>query len=317
MYHRIVLIIISFLISPLNYAVSATPWLTGPLLAASGHTIPRGHTNFEMYGLDIFTHGRYDEAGRLRRTPTFRTFVANPVLTHGFTDWMDVQLVVPYVFNNTQGQGFNNIGDVSTAIGFQILEQKNSFWKTDLRFTIEETFPTGHFERLNSTSLGTDSTGLGNHQTQFSLNFQKLTQIQSHFLRTRLILDYVYFGPASVHGRNSYGGDISTNGIIDSSSEIDADLAIEYGLTQNWVLVMEGYVSQGDESRFNGVASSNLISGPPVNIGSGAFFEAALAPAIEYNFTSNLGLIGGVWFPVRSRNTADFIAYVLALNVFW
>ncbi|MGC1182827.1 hypothetical protein [Legionella sp.] len=65
---------------------------------------------------------------------------------------------------------------------------------------------------------------------------------------------------------------------------------------------MEGYYSNGQETRFAGIIDT--INNNTVSIGSKQFYEYGLAPALEYNFTSNLGIIGGVWFPVKGENTA-------------
>lgn len=300
-----------------NSAV-AGPWFTGPLLAPAGHTIPSGHTNFEMYGLDVVTDGQYLESGRRVRSPLFRSLVANPVLTHGFTDWMDAQMVIPYVYNSTRGHHYHRLADVSAALGFQLIEQKESKWKPDLRFVVQETFPTGRFDSLNPDFAGTDATGLGSYQTQFALNFQYLAEVfTSHYLRTRLSLTRLYSSRVNVVGLNSYGGSTTTQGSINTGVENDADLAFEFTLTQNWVAVMEGYISEGQATRFNGIVNIGNLGGPSPNIGSGSFYEEALAPALEYNFNQNVGLIGGVWFPIKGRNTSHYITYVLALNAYW
>lgn len=34
----------------LSSTANAGPWWTGPLLAPAGHTIPKGHSNLELYG---------------------------------------------------------------------------------------------------------------------------------------------------------------------------------------------------------------------------------------------------------------------------
>lgn len=296
----------------------AAPWFTGPLLAPSGHTIPRGHVNLEVYGLHIASDGSYNASGQLIRNPLFTTRVANPIMSIGLNDWMDAQFSLPYIFANTRKVNSNRLGDVAAALGFQILEQKDSAWKPNLRFAIQETIPTGRFDRLNPLALGTDSTGLGSYQTQFALNFQHLTEVFStHYLRTRLSLTRLYSSQVNVHGLNSYGGSVTTNGVIATGVENDANLAFEFTLTQHWVAVMEGYVSQGDSTRFNGNFGIGNLGSPDNHIGSGSYYEEALAPAIEYNFNSNIGLIGGVWFPIKGRNTSHYITYMMALNAYW
>lgn len=296
----------------------ADPWFTGPLLAPAGHNVARGHTNLEIYGLDVLTDGQYNQSGQLVHSPLFKSLVANPILTHGFTDWLDAQISLPYVFNSTRGVHYNRLTDISIALGFQLVEQKGSPKRADVRILVQEVFPTGRYENLNPQLLGTDSTGLGSNQTQIGLNLQYLIEVfNSHYLRSRLILSHLHSSSVEVHGFSSYGGALATRGRINPGAENDIDLAFEFTLTQNWVAVLEGTFSKGNSTRFNGILSIGDLGGPSVNIGNGDFSEKALAPALEYNFNENIGLIGGVWFPVSGQNTAHYMTYVLALNTYW
>lgn len=318
MLHLVKLSFIFLFITFFNQFAFAGPWFTGPLLAPAGHTIPKGHTNIEVYGLDVLTDGSYNNFGVLNTARTFRTLVVNPIMTHGFTDWLDVQLVLPYVFNSTRGVNYNRLADIGVTLGFQLVEQNGSPKRMDVRVLVQETLPTGRYQNLGPTNIGTDSTGLGSYQTQFGLDFQYLFEVyNSHYLRTRLIFSRLYSTPVNVSGLNSYGGTIATRGKINPGTENGIDLAFEYTLTQNWVAVMEGTMSNGQATRFNGILNIGNIGGPGATIGSGQYREKALAPALEYNFSGNLGLIGGVWFPVSGKNTSHYMTYVLALNAYW
>jgi hypothetical protein len=318
MLHLLKLSFIFLCITLFSESTIASPWFTGPLLAPAGHTTPKGHTNFEIYGLDVLTNGSYNNFGKFIRSRTFRTFVANPILTHGFTDWLDLQLTLPYAFNSTRGINYNHVADTAVALGIQVFEQNKSPKRMDVRILIQETFPTGKYNHLNPSFLGTDSTGLGSYQTLLGLNFQYLKELyNSHYLRTRLILSRLYAAPVNVAGLNSYGGTIATSGRINPGTENGIDLAFEYTLTQNWVAVMEGTYTKGQATRFNGTLNIGNIGGPNATIGSGDYNETALAPALEYNFTDSLGLIGGVWFPIAGKNTSHYMTYVLALNAYW
>lgn len=299
-------------------SVQAEPWLTGPILAPAGHTVPGGHTNFEFYALSVNSNGIFNGSGDFVRAPLFRAFVLNPILTHGFTDWLDVQLTLPYTFDSTQGVNSNRLADTTVSLGFQLLEQKNRPGKVDLRLLLQETFPTGRYDRLNPLALGTDSTGLGSYQTQLGLDFQYLSELfPSHYLRTRLILSTLFASDVQIHGLSSYGGTTTTRGTIKGGNESTIDLAFEYTLTQNWVAVMEGYATSGDATRFDGSVEIGNLGSPTAQIGNGNYSQIGLAPAIEYNFNANVGLIGGVWFPIQGSNTSHFMTYVLALNSFW
>lgn len=308
--------IIFLCISIFSEITYADPWFTGPILAPSGHNVARGHTNLEIYGLDVFTNGQYNTHGKVTSIPLFKSFLVNPLLTHGFTDWLDFQLSIPYAFNRTQGMSYDRITDTSLGAGLQLVEQKKSKWLPDVRFFIQEIFPTGKFENLNPSFLGTDATGLGSYRTLFSLNLQYLKEIyDAHYLRTRLILSRLYSSSVKVHGLNSFGGTPNTDGAVNTGAQDNVDLAFEYTLTQNWVAVMEGYFSEGQATRFNGIL--DIVNDGATGLLSGQYYEIGLAPALEYNFTANIGLIGGVWFPVKGKNTSRFTTYVLALNAYW
>ncbi|MCB1827280.1 MAG: hypothetical protein KDH94_02560 [Coxiellaceae bacterium] len=54
--------------------------------------------------------------------------------------------------------------------------------------------------------------------------------------------------------------------------------------------------------------------GLPVPVSEVSTNSFSIAPAIEYNFNGNLGIIAGVWFGVDGRNTPEFASYVFSLD---
>ncbi|KTD19333.1 Fe-S protein [Legionella lansingensis] len=294
----------------------AGPWFTGPLLAPAGHTIPRGHSNLETYGFYTVNNGVFSRHWKLIHTPRSESFIGNPIFSHGLTDRMDVQYSLPYVYNRNQGASSQSIGDTSAILGYQALEQKDSKWRPDLRVAVQGIVPTGKFEGLDPLNNGADATGLGSYQTGVALNFQHLRQLGNHYLRSRLSLNYLHASKVSIRGLSSFGGTPQTAGKIDPGDLFSVDVAAEFTLTQNWVAVMESYYASRGATSFNGIVG-NLASGMPATIGHGDIEEITLAPAIEYNFSSNVGIIAGPWFTVTGRETTNFISYVLALNAYW
>ncbi|CEK10436.1 transporter family protein [Legionella hackeliae] len=293
------------------------PWFTGPLLAPAGHTIPRGHTNLEVYGFYTDNEGIYTRHWKLIHTPRSESIVGNPIFSHGLTDKLDIQYGIPYVYNKNQGASAQGLGDTSVALGYQLLEQKGSSWRPDLRVTVQEIIPTGKFETLNPLNNGADATGLGSYQTGIAFNFQHLRQIgETHYLRTRLSLNYLHAYDVDIEGASSFGGTTQTLGTINPGSLFTADLAAEFTLTQNWVAVMEGYYASRAATRFRGFIG-NDAQGNPASIGHGDIEEITLSPAIEYNFSPNIGIIAGPWFTVSGRETTKFISYVAAINAYW
>ncbi|CAM2786223.1 hypothetical protein [Legionella worsleiensis] len=311
--------IISFL-TLLITTVYADPWFTGPLLAPAGHTIPNGHTNLEIYDTNVFINGSFDENGNFIRSPMFSSLRGSTILTHGYTEWLDVQLTTPYLFNNTRGVHSNRLGDTSIAGGFQLLEQKKALNRIDLRLLLKETIPTGRYDNLNPLLKGTDATGLGAYRTQIALDFQYLLPLlQTHYLRTRFIVSRNFASWVNVDGLSTFGGTVNTHGKVRVGADTSVDFAFEYTLTQNWVAVLEGNLSTGQNTRFRGIYDIDDQGNPLLDgdIGGGTFISRSLAPAIEYNFSKNVGIISGVWFAVSGRNTSRFTTYMIALNLFW
>ncbi|MDI9819301.1 MULTISPECIES: transporter [unclassified Legionella] len=293
------------------------PWLTGPLLAPAGHTIPKGHSNLELYGFYTVNEGIYNRHWRLIHTPRSESTIVNPIFSHGLTDKLDIQYAVPYIYNHNRGSSSQRLGDTSVTLGYQLLEQKESKWLPDLRVTLQEVIPTGRFESLNPLNNGADATGLGSYQTGLALNFQHLMQLgETHYLRSRFSVGYLYASSTSINGLSSYGGTPQTSGSIDPGNLLSVDLAGELTLTQNWVAVMEAYYASRSATRFRGFVGNNE-QGLPASIGHADIEEITLAPAIEYNFSPNIGIIAGPWFSVRGRETSDFISYVVAFNAYW
>jgi hypothetical protein len=203
-----------------------------------------------------------------------------------------------------------------------VLTQKNNAsgwkrWIPNLRFTLQEIIPTGRYNNLDPTNLGTDGTGYGSYQTAFALNFQYLYFFwDKYYLSTRLSLNHVYAQSTQLTGLSSYGGSLETRGRIDPGNLNSIDLAGELSVTQNWSLVMEGLYLTRQASRFQGFPGLDA-QGLPLGIGYHPIVELSVAPAIEYNFSEHYGIIGGVWFSVRGKDSPDFQSVVVALNIYF
>ncbi len=295
----------------------ADPWFTGPILAPPGRTIPNGHTNFEVYVFDTLTQGIFDRNWQLIRLPRSESIVVNPIFSHGYADKFDIQFSVPFVYNNARRTNTRYVGDSALTLGYQLIEQNNSRWRPNLRITLQEIIPTGRFRQLNPANNGADATGSGSYQTAFGLNLQHLAQFNEvNYLRTRISLSYVYAFPVSVEGLTSYGGTNSTSGRVWPGDLMSLDWAYEYTVTQNWVAVMETFIASRNATHFKGFIGLDPM-GRMVDIGRRASINITLAPALEYNFSGNLGIIAGPWFSIAGKNTPDFLSYVVAINGFW
>lgn len=301
----------------LTKTIFAGPWFTGPLLAPAGQTIPRGHVNLELYGFITDLSGVYNSFGKVSQTPGDKSNTVNPVFGYGLTDTMDVQYSIPYAFNTNKGAHSNGFSDVAVSLGYQAMLQNKARWKPDLRITLQEILPSGEFKNLDPANNGTDATGLGSYQTALAFNFQHTLPFNEiNVLRTRLSLGYVYASKVNIDGLTTYGGAPNTEGIVNPGNMIYLDIAGEFSLNDNWVAVMEAYLSNRHPTKFSGFPGFNA-NDSLATVGGGVTKQTTLAPAIEYNFNNNIGLIAGPWFTLKGRETAKFLSYVVALNLYW
>ena len=307
------------LLVPLVHCVHAEPWFTGPLLALDGASVEPGHASLETYTYFTSLPGSdvVNRSSKLVTSSASSNTVINPIFTYGLVKGLDVELSLPYVLNYNQGQAGKYIGDVAVQLGWQILEQEKTPWHTDVRITLQEIFPTGPYQKLNPAFAGTDGTGTGSYQTVLGLNFQQVHHLGKLFyLRTRLSVSYLYAASVDLNGYNTYGGNALTHGRINPGNQGIIDLAGELSLTQNWAVVMEGYYYNEQVSRFKGfpgVGEDKL----PLVLGYSNINSISLAPAIEYNFSENYGIIAGAWYSVSGNADSTFPSAVIAFSAYW
>ena len=167
----------------------ADPWFTGPIIATSGITTPKGHTNIEPYAFYTSNSGVYNRTGKLNPSITSRTDQYQFIYFYGLADNVDMQFSLPYSFNSNLGKRGNGLADTSVLLGFQAFRQKGL--RPNLRIILQELLPNGKYDLLNPSFAGTDSNGKGSYQTTLGLAFQYLSHIkEEHYLSSRLILNY-------------------------------------------------------------------------------------------------------------------------------
>ncbi len=174
---------------------------------------------------------------------------------------------------------------------------------------IKEVIPCGKYKNLNENKLGTDSVGGGSWQTAFALVWGNLLYIgKGHFFNSRLALQYTLPAPTNVKNLNAYGGDIGTKGTVYPAQNFSVDYGLELTLTQNWVFAMDIVGAWTGKARFKGDSTA-----PNTRPASAQF---SLAPAIEYNWSANIGIIFGPWFTIAGRNSAKFESGIFAFNYY-
>jgi len=295
-------------------------WWTGPLLAASPGTLPRGHWLVEPYVFDVISYGHFDRDRTLRDTGAAHEIGNQSYIEYGLVDGFTLGLIPRLGFHESaagqDSSGFA-VGDITLQGSYGLTRFRPGSWIPTTSLVIGETFPTGKYDRLSGPTDG--ALGSGVYSTILSLYSQTYFWMPNgRILRTRLDLSYQISHPTSVQGESVYGTGEGFSGHARPGPSFIGDLAFEYSVSQNWVLatdiswehdgntrVQGGYVSPG---------GSALLSALSVlNSGSGELLY--LAPAIEYNWSARMGVIAGARIAAAGRNTIATATPVAAINM--
>lgn len=290
------------------------PWYAGPLLTGSAHVLQAGSFNVQPYLFVTDNYASYDESGD---THSISDLVSvNPLLFMQagiYKKSIMTSVIVQGIYNHQKGHSSTNFGDTSANLGFGIFQE--TVYRPALLFQVQETFPSGKYQRLNPNKDGVDSTGGGAYRTQFTLNASKIVWWWwlEHPMNFRLSLNYV--PPAHVHvkGFNSYGGGYETSGNVLLRSNFIGNIGYEFSFTQRWAFACDFSYTYAAKTSFRGKRGVDE-SGNPAGVGGPFKDQLSLAPAIEYNPSSSVGLLAGVWFSVWGRNSLAFVSGVLSVT---
>jgi hypothetical protein len=180
---------------------------------------------------------------------------------------------------------------------------------------LSETLPTGRYDQLGERP--SDGLGAGAYTTTIGINSQRPFWLPTgRILRCRFNLAYSMSDPANIRDVSVYATGTGFRGQAQPGDTIEVALGAEYSAARHWVLALDLNYQHG--------ASNTLIGtypqAPPlqpitVADRSNASELLRLAPAIEYNWNSAIGVIAGVIFPVAGRNTGAVYTPAIALNM--
>jgi hypothetical protein len=283
----------------------SSPWMTGPLIAPSPLVVPVGHYDIEPYVIAIPRVGRYDSNWHSNDIPTFWNLSQETLFIFGLTEWMDVEIIPTFFLNMSQDASKWGFGDFPIMFDFQIYDHSKdlSKWSSNLKITIGEIFPTGKYQDLNPAKLGTDGIGAGSFQTLFALVWGNMFHLgKGYFLATRSFVQYNYEAPVYAKNLNVYA---ATTQKVYPPHTLQFDFSTEITLSKHWVFANDIYAVWNGKTRFKGGLSSLPST-----------FQLSLAPALEYNWNTNMGIIFGPWFTIAGRNAFNFTGAAIAFNYY-
>jgi hypothetical protein len=299
-------------------------WWTGPLLAASPGTLPPGHFLIEPYLFDAVPQGHYDNEGVRHRTPHANNFGSQSYVLYGLFDDVSVGLIPRFGFNDPgAGQGENQgsskpgIGDLTLQAQYGLTRFAEGSWIPSTAFLVQETLPTGKYDRLGDRPA--DGLGAGAYSTNLALYSQYFFWMPNgRILRTRFDVSYSISGSAGVRDVSVYGTTEGFRGRARPGNVTVVNAAWEYSLTRSWVLALDVVYEHDSNTHIGGLGpqppGSELMPAR-VELNSGPGHTWSLAPAIEYNFNSRVGVIAGAKLTTSGRNSTAVIIPVAAVNI--
>jgi hypothetical protein len=290
-------------------------WWTGPMLAASAATLPKGHMLIEPYLFDVMSDGHFDAQARHVSASTEHDLGSLTYVLYGLTDRLTVG-VIPRFGYNLPPQGpassFVGVGDFTLQVGYGLTQFHEGSWLPTTSVVVQETLPTGRYQRLSRAS---DGFGAGAYQTALAFYSQDYFWMPNgRILRARLDLTYTVSSSASVADQSVYGTPFGFRGDAQPGDSLNADLAGEYSLTRHWVVALDIVYQHNASTRI----TSRLPPGPassPYPLESGSSYYLGFAPALEYNFSSRIGALLGLRIIEIGRNTGSSVTPALALNM--
>jgi hypothetical protein len=172
------------------------------------------------------------------------------------------------------------------------------------------TAPTGAYDHLESAL---DGVGTGAWLLKQGVVAQSLFDTwNNHPVRLRAWAQI--FEPLdnpSVRGTSVYGTSTGFNGSATPGISSQFGVAGGYALDQRWVLALDLVDTYNDSFRLRGTTGSGVALRSQGTSGN----SLALAPAVEYNWSADAGVICGIEFSAAGRNTPAYIAPQVAVAV--
>src|SRR5262249_22797664 len=290
-------------------------WWTGPMLAPSAATLPRGHFLIEPYLYDVIVQGRYDADGVRRSAVPSSGFGSLTYLLYGLAHRVTAGMIAVAGYNTVSG-GLSSsgvgLGDVTLQAQFRLTQFHEGRSIPTISVAVQETLPTGKYDGLGERP--TDGFGGGAYTTTLTLDSQTYFLLPNgRILRPSLNVSKAFSGRGAVKDVSVYGTGAGFRGHVSPGSSFSLNAAGEYSLTRKWVLALDVTYRHDGNTRVAGYEVSTSTAST-VRLDSGSSHAFGLAPAIEYNWKRNLGVLVGTRVILAGRNTAATITPAVAIN---
>lgn len=274
-------------------------WWTGPMLAANAGTLPTGRWLVEPYLFDV-------------RTKDGDTFGSLTYILYGVTDRVTLGAIPTFYYSrvdDAQDSSHVGTGDLTLQAQYGLTRFRKGNWVPTTSLVLQQSLPTGKHDRLDGHSA--DGFGSGAYATTLGYYVQtyawapngravrfRLNTTATVSRATDVRDDSVYGTPAGFRGRAKPGAAYVVSG------------ALEYSATRNWVLALDLLYRHEEPTKVSGVGPDGAL----IRYDTGDHDSFAVAPAIEYNFSSTVGVLFGLRVIPAAGGRRGSVTPAMALN---
>lgn len=288
-------------------------WFTGSLYAVSPALSQAGALAIEPYAITSFNTGSYDAEGHHhweRRGTDAEVLLT--VLKYGLTDHLTIATTpsLAHSWNTAQGSAGTGFADLPIELEYRLRDGVIATGAPSITASIGLRLPTGRFDRLQNSQIGH---GSGAWTLKAGVLVQSLFNTPGdHAMRIRLYGSVaIPLARVSVHDASVYDTASGFAGHALPGAAAELGMSVGYGLTQRWVLALDLLYCKSAGTALDGTRSD----GGRVQTRAPSSSSFAIAPAIEYSWSANAGIIAGVAFSAAGRNSASFIAPQIAVSL--
>jgi hypothetical protein len=232
-------------------------------------------------------------------------------MLYGLTDRLTVGMIPRFFYNMPAGAASSpgiEVGDLTLQAGYGLTQFQDGYRMPSISLVIDETLPTGRYDSLDRPANGV---GEGAYTTGFSVYSQDYFWMPNgRILRGRLDLTYAVSSAAALSDRSVYGTPAGFHGDATPGDSATVDASAEYSVTREWVAALDVVYQHNASTHVHGT-----VPGGEFAADSGSSWSLGFAPAIEYNWSAQGGVLLGVRIIQIGRNTSAGITPAVAVNL--
>jgi len=274
-------------------------WWTGPMLASGAGTLPKGHWLLEPYLFDV-----HSKDGDSLRSLTY--------VLYGLTDRVTVGAIPVFAFNLPDGAPKSShigVSDLTLTAQYRLTQHRKGSWVPTTSVVLREVLPTGRHDRLDGRA--SNGFGGGAYGTQVEFRAQTFAWMPNgRLLRLRLNTQAAASRATRVRDDSVYGTPVGFRGRAKPGASLTVNAAMEYSLTRNWVLATDLVYRHDAPTKVSGTGPDGAL----IRFDSGTHDSFAVAPAVEYSWAPNLGVLVGLRVIPPTGGRRGTVTPALALN---